>query len=189
MSNPSDPDRSIDDSNKVPLPTTLKGKQRAVGPPTTPRLDRRNPDPEQGNIPASPMPSNAPHLPQDDPMGLQPRKLGRMKQPPKPHEGDLYGGQNPVNQQKMSTRDWRKLQRDDPVLPDSNQSDAGKLSLEDMMAQMAQEEGVSLIIFLMQKAVLMHEENTPSPTSVREWSFCHIFKLSIKEQEDWKAAC
>ena len=44
MSNPSDSDKNIDDSNKVPLPATPKGKQRAVGLPTTPRLDRRNPD-------------------------------------------------------------------------------------------------------------------------------------------------
>ena len=89
----------------------------------------------------------------------------------------------------MSTRDWRKLQRGDPVPLDPNQSDAGKLSLEDMMAQMAQEGGVSLINFLMQKAVLMHEGNTPSSTSVREWSFCDILKLPKKEQEEWKAAC
>ena len=89
MSNPSDPDKSVDDGNKVPLPATLKGKQRAVGLPTTPRLDRRNPDPEQGDIPVSPMPSNAPHLPQDNPMGLQPRKSGRMRQPSKLCEGNL----------------------------------------------------------------------------------------------------
>jgi hypothetical protein len=60
MNNPSDPDESIDDGNKMPLPATLKGKQRAVEPPTTPRLDRKNLQPEQGNIPVSPMPSNAP---------------------------------------------------------------------------------------------------------------------------------
>ena len=50
------------------------------------------------------------------------------------------------------------------------------------MAQMAQEGGVSLIDFLMQKAVLMHEG--PSPTSVREWSFHDILKLPKKEQEE-----
>ena len=54
---------------------------------------------------------------------------------------------------------------------------------------MAQEGGVSFINFLMQKAILMHEENTPSPTWVREWSFCDILKLPKKEQEEWKAAC
>jgi Reverse transcriptase (RNA-dependent DNA polymerase) len=58
-----------------------------------------------------------------------------------------------------------------------------------MMAQMAQKEGVSLINFLMQKAVPLHEENTPSPTSVREWIFCDILKLPKKEQEEWKTAC
>jgi hypothetical protein len=63
MSNPLDPDKSIDDGNNMPLPATPKGKQRAVELPTTPRLDRRNPRLEQGNIPVSPMPSNAPHLP------------------------------------------------------------------------------------------------------------------------------
>ena len=105
MSNPSEPDKSIDNGNKEPLPATPKGKQRAVGPSITPRPDRRNPDPEQGDIPVSPTPSNAPHLPQDDPMGLQPRKSGRMRQPPKPHEGNLYGEWNPVNWQRMSTRD------------------------------------------------------------------------------------
>ena len=144
MSNPSDPDKSVDNGNKEPMLTTPKEKQRAVGPPTTPRLDRRNPDPEQGNTPVSPMPSNAPHLPQDNPIGLQPRKSGRMRQPPKPREDNLYGEWNPVDWQRMSTRDWRKLQRDDPAPPDTNQS---KLSPEDMMAQMAQEGGVSLIIF------------------------------------------
>jgi hypothetical protein len=70
MSNPLDPDKSINDDNKIPLPATLKEKQRAVKPPTTPRQDRKNPVPEQGNIPVSPMPSNAPHLSQNDPMGL-----------------------------------------------------------------------------------------------------------------------
>jgi hypothetical protein len=58
-----------------------------------------------------------------------------------------------------------------------------------MMAQMAQEGGVSLINFLMQKAVLLHEGNTLSPTSVREWSFCDILKLPKTEQEEWKTAC
>jgi Reverse transcriptase (RNA-dependent DNA polymerase) len=75
------------------------------------------------------------------------------------------------------------------VPPDSNQSDDGQLSLEDMMAQMAQEGGVGLINFLMQKAVPLHEENTSSPTSVREWSFHDILKLPKKEQEEWKNAC
>jgi hypothetical protein len=70
MSNPLDPHKSIDDSNKMPLPATPKGKQRAVEPPTTPRPDRKNPALEQGNIPVSPTPSNAPHPPQDDSMGL-----------------------------------------------------------------------------------------------------------------------
>ena len=99
MSNPSNPDESIDNGNKEQLPATPKGKQRAVGPPTTPRPDRRNSDLEQGDIPVSPRPSNAPHLPQDNLMGLQPRKLGRMRQPPKPHEGDLYGTQS-------TSREW-----------------------------------------------------------------------------------
>jgi hypothetical protein len=54
MSNPSDPDKSIDDGNQMPLPTTPKGKQRAVELPSTPRLNKRNPQPEQGNIPISP---------------------------------------------------------------------------------------------------------------------------------------
>jgi Reverse transcriptase (RNA-dependent DNA polymerase) len=31
--------------------------------------------------------------------------------------------------------------------------------------------------------------NTPSHTSVREWSFCDILKLPKKEQEEWKTAC
>ena len=57
------------------------------------------------------------------------------------------------------------------------------------MAQMAQEGGVSFINFLMQKAIPMHEGNTPSPTSVREWSFSDILKLPKREQEEWKAAC
>jgi hypothetical protein len=186
MSNPLDPDKSIDDGNKMPLPATPKAKQRAVELPNTPKLDRRNPQPEQGNIPVSPTPSNAPHLPQDDPTGLQPRKLGRVRQPPKPHKGDIYGEQNPVNRQIMGAKYWRKLIRNNPVPSDSNQSDDGQPSLEDMMAQMAQEGGVSLINFLMQKAVPLHEENTPSPTSVREWSFRDILKLPKKGQE---AAC
>jgi hypothetical protein len=99
MSNPSDPDKSIDDSNKMPLPATPKKKQRAVELPTTPRPDRRNPRPEQGDIPVSPMPSNAPHLPQDNPMSLQPRKLGRVRQPPKPSymgNGTLLTGREQV---------------------------------------------------------------------------------------------
>jgi hypothetical protein len=53
-----------------------------------------------------------------------------------------------------------------------------------MMAQMAQEGSVSLINFLMQKAVPLHEENTPSLTSVKEWSFHDILKLPKKEQEE-----
>jgi hypothetical protein len=105
MSNSLDPDNSIDDGNKMPLPVTLKEKQRAVEPTTTPRLDRRNLKPEQGDIPVSPMPSNALHLPQDGPMGLRPRKLGRVRQPPKPCKGDIYGEQNPVDQQRMGAKD------------------------------------------------------------------------------------
>jgi hypothetical protein len=50
MSNPLDSDKSIDDGNKMPLPATLKGKQRAVELPTILRPDRRNPRLEQGNI-------------------------------------------------------------------------------------------------------------------------------------------
>jgi hypothetical protein len=46
------------------------------------------------------------------------------------------------------------------------------------MAQIAQEGSVSLINRLMQKAVLLHEGNTLSSTSVREWSF-----------HKWKTAC
>jgi hypothetical protein len=101
MSNPSNPDEGIDDGNQVPLPATPKGKQRAVGPPTTPKPDRRNSDPEQGDIPVSPMPSNAPYLPQDDPMGLQPRKSDRVRQPPKPHKGDIYG-----NRTLLKGKEW-----------------------------------------------------------------------------------
>jgi hypothetical protein len=89
----------------------------------------------------------------------------------------------------MGAKDWRKLIGDNPVPSDSNQSDNSQPSLEDMMAQMAQEGDVSFINFLMQKAVLLHEENTPSSTSVREWSFCDILKLPKKEQEEWKTAC
>jgi hypothetical protein len=189
MSNLLDSDESVDDGNQMPLPATPKGKQRAVKPPITPRPDRRNPQPEQGNIPVSPMPSNAPHLPQDNPMGLQPRKSGRVRQPPKPHKDNIYGEQNPINQQRMDTKDWRKLIGDNPVPSDSNQIDNGQPSLEDMMAQMAQEGGVSLFNFLMQKAVTLHGGNTPSPTSVREWSFRDILKLPKKEQEEWKTAC
>jgi hypothetical protein len=189
MSNPLDPDESIDDSNQAPLPAIPKRKQRAVGPPTTPKPDRRDSDPEQSNIPVSPMLSNAPHLPQDDPMGLQRRKSGRVRQPPKPRKGDIYEEQNPVKRHRMGAKDWRKLMGDDPLPPDSNQSDDGQLSLENIMAQMAQEGGVSLINFLMQKAVPLHKGNTPTPTSVREWSFCDILKLSKKGQEEWKTAC
>jgi hypothetical protein len=162
MSNPSDPDESIDNGNTMPLPATLKGKQRAVEPPTTSRPDRRNPQLEQG---------------------------GRVRQPPKPHKGDIYGERNPIDRQRMGAKDWKKLIGDNPVPSDSNQSDNGQPSLEDMMAQMAQEGGVSLINFLMQKAVPLHEGNTPSPTSVREWSFHDILKLPKKEQEEWKTAC
>jgi hypothetical protein len=71
------------------------------------------------------MPSNAPHLPQDNPMGLQPRKSGRVRQPPKPHKGNIYGEQNPVKRHRMGAKDWRKLMGDNPVPPDSNQSDNG----------------------------------------------------------------
>jgi hypothetical protein len=105
MSNPSDPDEGIDDGNQMPLPATLKGKQRAVELHTTPRPDRKNPALEQGDIPVSPTPSNAPHLPQDNPMGLQPRKLGRVRQPPKPRKGNIYGEQNPVDRQRMGAKD------------------------------------------------------------------------------------
>jgi hypothetical protein len=90
----------------------------------------------------------------------------------------------PHQQERMGAKDWRKLIGNSPVPSDSNQSDDGQPSLEDMMAQMAQEGGVSLINFLMQKAVLLHEGNTPSPTSVREWSFHDILKLPKKEQEE-----
>jgi hypothetical protein len=84
----------------------------------------------------------------------------------------------------MGAKDWRKSMGDNSVPPDSNQSDDGQLNLEDMMAQMAQEGSVSLINFLMQKAVPLHEENTPSLTSVKEWSFHDILKLPKKEQEE-----
>jgi hypothetical protein len=101
----------------------------------------------------------------------------------------LYGEQNPVDRQRMGTKDWRNLIGHNPVSSDSNQSDNGQPSLEDMMAQMAQKGGVSLINFLMQKAVPLHKGNTPSPTSVRDWDFRDILKLSKKEQEEWKTAC
>jgi hypothetical protein len=116
-----------------PLSATQKRKQRAVEPPTTPRLDRKNPQPEQGDIPVSPTPSNAAHLPQDDPTGLQLRISGRVRQPPKPHKGNIYGEWNPVDRQRMSAKDWRKSIGDNPVPSDFNQSDNGQLSLEDMM--------------------------------------------------------
>jgi hypothetical protein len=101
MSNPSDPDKSVDDGNKIPLPATPKRKQRAVELPTTPGLDRKNPQPEQGNIPVSPTPSNAPHLPQDDLMGLQPRKSGRVRQPPKLIKATYMG-----NGTLSTSREW-----------------------------------------------------------------------------------
>jgi hypothetical protein len=108
MSNLLDPDKSIDDGNKMPLPVTPKGKQRVVELPITLRPDRKNSQLEQGNnIPVSPTPSNAPHLPQDNPMGLQPRKSGRVRQPPKPHKGDIYG--EPHRQAKNGCQRLEKI--------------------------------------------------------------------------------
>jgi hypothetical protein len=50
---------------------------------------------------------------------------------------------------------------------------------------MAQEGGVNLINFLLQKAI----EDTPKNPVPREWSFRDIMRLPKEEQEEWKAAC
>jgi hypothetical protein len=46
-----------------------------------------------------------------------------------------------------------------------------------------------MISIIQQKPVPLHGGDTPSPTSVREWSFCDILKLLKKEKEEWKTAC
>ena len=102
-----------------------------------------------------------------------------MGQPPQPREGDIYGQRNPVDRQRMSTRDWKKLQSGGPAPSDTDQRDTG-LNVEEVMAQMAQEGGVSLINFLLQKAVPLHEGKTPSPDSIREWTFRDIVRLTVR---------
>jgi hypothetical protein len=72
----------------------------------------------------------------------------------------------------MNTRDWQNLQQGDPA-PSSaqpNPADTGEF-VNRLVSRMAQEGGVSLINFLLQKAIPHKEGNIPNPISVREWSF------------------
>ena len=177
-----------DEDDQFPLPDRNVPQQEDHNPPYPDDLLEED---ERERIPreAPSSPSRSRQLPQDDSEGSQPRRSGRLRRAPQPREGDIYGDRNPVDRQRMSTRDWQNLQRGDPA-PSSAQpdpTDSSQLS-DRLLTRMAQEGGVSLINFLLQKAI-PHEGDIPNPTKVKEWSFRDILRLPKKEQEEWKAAC
>ena len=160
-----------------------------------------------------------PVLEEQDPSGsTQPRQSSRVRQPASTHPDDVYGFLDPVSHLQMDLQcgmanlqarnPAQALQEEDPVapepLPEVPNEDNGLEYLTETaevattmssmgqrtLAQLCQEGGVPLVIFLLAMVMPPHEQSTlPSTQSVRDWHFQDILQLPTREREEWKKAC
>ncbi|KIY53102.1 hypothetical protein FISHEDRAFT_8118, partial [Fistulina hepatica ATCC 64428] len=75
----------------------------------------------------------------------------------------------------------------DPAPSSNNPS---QTSVEDKahVLKLCREGGVELVNYLLNKAV-PPDENLPSPSNIREWTFRDILRFDKQQQEEWKTAC
>ncbi|KIY53644.1 hypothetical protein FISHEDRAFT_11869, partial [Fistulina hepatica ATCC 64428] len=74
--------------------------------------------------------------------------------------------------------------------PEPSSNDPSQTSVKDEahMLKLCREGGVELVNYLLNKAVPPNED-LPSPSNIREWTFRDILRFDKQQQEEWKTAC
>jgi Reverse transcriptase (RNA-dependent DNA polymerase) len=154
---------------------------------------------KQGGRPGEIIPyvPQLPPQPQEEPLGLQPRRSGRNRRPVVCPD-NVYGSWNPTQSEQMSNREFRKIIDDVPApsgsgnRPDSPPHEGkGKKRADYLVNHMVQEGGASLIKFLLRAAVSSApaKGKIPKVSKVREWHYRDLMRLPKATQEEWKIAC
>ncbi|KIY53477.1 hypothetical protein FISHEDRAFT_29886, partial [Fistulina hepatica ATCC 64428] len=136
--------------------------------------DTHHDDDDGSELEYSPSPSPPPSPPREEPP--QPEEVGVEQS--RPCAPNPQSGTEQVPRSSSTTNPE----------PTSNNWSQTLVEDEAHVLKLCQEGGVELVNYLLNKAV-PPDENLPSPSNIREWTFHDIMCFPKQQQEEWKTAC